>query len=723
MSLDPNSSPASRPTAAWRPLGTFDSEQAIGQDEPGGMREAAWVALVLLLHLVLFVSLAREVAWTTDEPLYVRTGRLLVEDEERWGTEAERAHGPLAFLAAQLFVGEFDPNELESVRVPARLGMGLYALLLLGVIWAWSRAAWGPRGALISLLFATLDPTLAGFAPLVITDVALAASALFAFWSLWRWLRQPSPLNLTIWGVATGLMLATKFTALILVCAMPLIVLSDALVFRNTPQLSGIPRARWRALWSAVIGLGLAGVVALFVLHATYLFSKPLAYTAYETLRSEPLRALAGTAPGPFLLGLLPGPFVLGVDFQLSYVPNAKMPFLGSSEPSRLYYPLAFLVKTPIPELILFGLAFGCLWRSRGRSRLFLCLSVPGLVLLGYLTFLSERKQFRYLFSALPPLFVALGCLGQPAWTRRPWSRGLTGALALWMMLCTARAWPDFLGYFNAFVGGPGGAYRVFADDAIDWNQHPQGPALLEERYPDLRELRAAEAPAFGTLVVRARRIGGGKGSLGEGGRHWLQAFEPIDHLGSAWLVFRVQPESFRMRSEGGDGQAAMEETLAWIDAGDLDAAEAALGRSVESKAAGAMGELIRALRAWESHPADRVDEIHIAKTLVRLGLFRRAEPFLERIEGQQPVLAALLLARIGRESRALDLLRDQQAQAGLKPAETLFFASLLMGQGLYLEALEWLDRVPPPLSAGARVQDLRREAEILGFSAEKLLR
>ncbi len=128
------------------------SEAAPRSAVPGGLVVAAVVALLVALHVGFLWHAAAAVAWTADEPNYLGAGHALWTDFG-FTTRVERLHGPLPFLANHLFVDATQPIDLAAARLPARLGMLPFALLLLDTKDAWLLLSlvWG--GATLGLLF------------------------------------------------------------------------------------------------------------------------------------------------------------------------------------------------------------------------------------------------------------------------------------------------------------------------------------------------------------------------------------------------------------------------------------------------------------------------------------------------------------------------------------------------------------------------------------------
>jgi hypothetical protein len=144
------------------------------------------------------------------------------------------------------------------------------------------------------------------------------------------------------------------------------------------------------------------------------------------------------------------------------------------------YFPIAFLVKTPLPLLVLLGLALVTLRRHRGETTSELFLLIPPAVY----TLMVLARHFnighRHILPVYPFLFILAGRCATLAWgppaqsmasRERTWLRILVAALFLWHAGGTLRVHPHHLAFFNELAGGPAGGYRVLADSNLDWGQ------------------------------------------------------------------------------------------------------------------------------------------------------------------------------------------------------------------------------------------------------------
>ncbi|HEY6353767.1 MAG TPA: phospholipid carrier-dependent glycosyltransferase, partial [Burkholderiaceae bacterium] len=169
---------------------------------------------------------------TWDEPEHLAAG---VELLDRGIYEYDTEHPPLGriFMALGPYLagarsfdtpgpegtGEgvdilYSGGNYERYLTLARLGMLPFLALLLFVTWLWARALFASHGtALLAVLLLASAPPILGNGALASLDVAAAATMLLAFYALQRWIVSGSHKDAVFFGLAAGVAVATKFSA------------------------------------------------------------------------------------------------------------------------------------------------------------------------------------------------------------------------------------------------------------------------------------------------------------------------------------------------------------------------------------------------------------------------------------------------------------------------------------------------------------------------------
>jgi hypothetical protein len=148
---------------------------------------------------------------------------------------------------------------------------------------------------------------------------------------------------------------------------------------------------------------------------------------------------------------------------------------LGEISPNGfwLYFPVAFLVKTPVPTLLIIILAIVYQLTSR-RPKVsgthFLL--VPVAVLFCFAIWSRLNVGWRHILPMYPLLFVWLGGMVSVMWrSERRSTRLVLYCLGVWLVTSTLMAYPNYLAYFNEAAGGSKNGRSILVDSNLDWGQ------------------------------------------------------------------------------------------------------------------------------------------------------------------------------------------------------------------------------------------------------------
>jgi 4-amino-4-deoxy-L-arabinose transferase-like glycosyltransferase len=328
-----------------------------------------------------------------------------------------------------------DPHRLIFL---GRLPMIWLTLLLGGLLFHWGRLLVGPRAGLMAAALILLDPNLLAHGRLITGDVVLTFFFTLALYAFWQHLRQGRWSGLLLLGLALGLAAAVKYNAVLLLPIMGIWALAVA-GQRRSPRLL-----------AELVG---AGLIAWLIVWVVYRFS---------------LQPLPG---GAFWDDLL---------WQLTYQEQTHGAYLWGDYSATgwwYYFPIAFLLKTPLLHLLLLlgGIAV-CLKRGR-RAAVFstsLFLLWGALLYLAFSMGMGLNIGYRYLIPLLPLLwlFVAVtlvdwrdsAMFGPPSLTQASGNRPIRPERVFWLqvvIVITALVllwtpltwWPDYIPYFNQLAG------------------------------------------------------------------------------------------------------------------------------------------------------------------------------------------------------------------------------------------------------------------------------
>jgi hypothetical protein len=285
--------------------------------------------------------------------------------------------------------------------------------------------------------------------------------------------RRPGALRTATLGLALGLALLSKFTALLLP---PLLFLAGASLPRLARRSPGVTLG-WLEL-STRTRLARAAFVfalALLVLNVGYGFEGSGTPLRDQALEHPLLRTLAAMPLGALPLPV-PAEFVRGFDDQAAQASGHFSVYLRgelSREGWWYYYPLALLLKLPLPFFLLLGalalaMATGAL---RSTPLLVGALGFPLLSLAFFAALTNIDIGVRYLLFLLPFFYLAIAHLALLP-SSRCVARALIGMCLLWYVATSALGAPHYLAYFSDWAGGWKQGHRWLADSNLDWGQY-----------------------------------------------------------------------------------------------------------------------------------------------------------------------------------------------------------------------------------------------------------
>ena len=360
---------------------------------------------------------------------------------------------PESQLFGQMFVydGTNNGNAMllagRCVQIALALGVGL-------VIFFWVRAATGQDiAALAGLALWVFNPNALAHGHLVTTDISVTLAMSAAIYLMARFLEDPTDRNILYCGIATGVALLMKFTAITLA---PIYLVLVALSWRRL-ALSPAKLLRF-----ALIGFAATWAVILIVNFPHWIPAPPL----------PAAQATALGVPGWFQTLrplLIPPDFFKGLALTLGHSRAGHEGYLlgeWSHDGWWYYYPVAFCLKSPVAFLILLAIAAGVFvkqFRNRRPLEYVPWLAVAVFVFLAMTS--KVNIGVRHLLPVIPLLCIGIGC-AIPAIHRR-----LVGGLLIWQVIVTTLAFPTYLPFMSEAVGGAQNGHRYLLDSNYDWGQ------------------------------------------------------------------------------------------------------------------------------------------------------------------------------------------------------------------------------------------------------------
>jgi hypothetical protein len=378
--------------------------------------------------------------------------------------------------ARALFFASDNPTQLllsRSRLVAVGLGM-----LLISLVFVFLHRYYGSPTAFLGAGLTAFLPDVLAHGGIAYNDIPAAAVFFAAVWALDSAIRSGTVPRAVLASVLVALALNTKFSSLLL-GPVAVVLLGLELLRRRRDR----SRFLLRSCWLLLLGTGIIYLGAVAVHLGDFRLE-----SFRVGLASNIAYAASGGAQPPWLLGRLhPG----GVWY---------------------FYPVAFLIKTPVAFHALCLLSLGAFVASRPSWSPFLESplrgpAVAGVVVLASLLTSNLQIGFRHASPLLPFLVVgvAVGCMS----AAQRWGRGAALATATLAMLHTASAlswYPHFLPYVSEYSGDRDRGHRLISDSSHDWGQGlvELGRFMDEEGIPSiyLSYFGSAHPTAYGVRYV-----------------------------------------------------------------------------------------------------------------------------------------------------------------------------------------------------------------------------
>jgi hypothetical protein len=515
-----------------------------------GLQVAGVACLLIVLALQLALSARRE-SQTWDEACHIFAGYNNWKNAN-FGDNPE--HPPLVKLLATLpllrlplkvpphpgvFSKEEDfltatqfvySNDAETIVFRTRMAAALLTLLLALLVFAVAQEMFGPIPAFIALALLVFEPNILAHGAVVTTDVGFSCFLLATVYAFYRYVKKPTAGRLALTGLAAGLGLATKHSAILIPPILFVLALCE--VLRGGDASADVRAGRSRQVLRLLGAILVIGVIAVAILWSCYGFHfHPKAgvdagtrVIEYAGRLKSPVQAkMIQTAarwrllPQSYLFGLADVGFT--ADFSHTYL-------LGKVYPHGVwtYFPVAFAIKTTLGLLILLALVPLSLARSRGDDRgddygrELLFLLVPAAIYFGVAMASGMNIGVRHILPVYPFLMI-LAAWG--AWKliqrQRHWAY-VVALLLVWNVVSSARTFPVYLAYSNELWGGPSQTYRYLSDSNADWGQQLKAA----HKYLDARQVKSCWFAYFAAVVVEPTYYG-------------VQC-KPLTTIASVWL-------------------------------------------------------------------------------------------------------------------------------------------------------------------------------------------
>ncbi len=548
------------------------------------------VLTAVVLILLAGVSVCRIVSTyhvfnqTTDEPASLAPG---IEWIQKGTYEIDPIHPPLARVAAA--VGPYlsglrltgtgsvwdqgtaillENNQYLHELSLARMGVLPFFLIATFLVWYWAQTRYGQVQGLLAALLFTTTPLILGHAGQATTDIAITATLTGALLAGVDLLEQPSYARAAVFGLAVGLAILSKFSALVFLptCGCALLAWRFLLGRRKEESAPISRHFPW------VRGGAVAVLVLCLTIWAGYRFSfdplldgpvRPRPALDHLVGQQGRLHDLAYTVSGAVRVPA--SAFFHGLGATREHAVNGHKGYLLGQVRNKgwwYFFLVALGVKTPIPFLILIALGSVYLVRSSWReSNWATAAPVVAAVALVLVCMPSTIDIGTRHLLPIYPLFAMIGGVG--AW--RLWHLAkpkIVGPVLLvlllsWQLAASFQAHPDYFAYFNEFAGQH--PEKILIDSDLDWGQDVfRLSSALRERHVDKFSIAYAGSadldhfglppyrllepnqPTTGWIAISLLRLKTGGVNVPTDSFAWLEAYKPVCVVGRSILLYHL---------------------------------------------------------------------------------------------------------------------------------------------------------------------------------------
>jgi hypothetical protein len=502
-------------------------------------RKSLWIALgVLSLLAIMIAEIAfsvRQESLTWDEGDHLYAGYMSLKEHD-YSLNPE--HPPMAKMVAAL---PLLPLDLKHARVPnpdfkgmayysgremlfrngpanggkydadtlifrAHMAIMIFMLLLAVLTFFAGWEMFGLGAGFIAMARVVFEPSMLTNAPYVTTDSAASCMFFATVFAFYRYVKAPSILRLALTGLAAGLALAAKHSAILLLPMLVLLIVGE-LVGRWWMEHSG------EGSLKPSIGkqsLRLAGALAVIVMIAvTVLWSFYGFRYGMRPDGSAMEPSMASTAAGlkPFVGGailhlanwhVLPESYLYGL-IDVQRVANWMPSYIFGKLHAHgvwYYFPVVLALKFTLGAMGLLAITLWALVKGKLRRwREVWFLMVPVAV---YLTVAMSSPLNIGVRHILPTFAFLLTLAAGGAWTMvrqdRRWGYAVA-VLLLAHVVSSARMFPNYMPYANELWGGPSHTHEYLSDSATDWGQELKWTKTYLDRHA-IKECWFAYFPA-----------------------------------------------------------------------------------------------------------------------------------------------------------------------------------------------------------------------------------
>lgn len=470
---------------------------------------------------------------------------MLKGNPSRVNPEKDNSKMPVSVLNAlpRAIEQYFNPKLVKNDNGVSDILMGRYitlffSLLIILLVFTWSRELYGINAGLFSAFLFVCCPNNIANAVLVTTDTYSVFFLLATMFFLWRYCNSKQHRDFVLMAVMLALSQLVKQSLFHLYILVPLCIVIFSVVNKEKIQFVSTVKKLF-----IVVGMSWLVINLGFLFWHWY---KPLhAYTFMSNLFRNVQLILPGWLPVPlsesFITGLDQAKFYdqLGGGFSQSSFANVTIMGHSSTGGSFWYYYfVSIFFKTPIAYFIIIGWATYLLvvkssFKSFINNQFFLLAPIFYFLLL--MSFLYKTQcGIRHIIFIYPLLFIYCGYVVNK-FTSIQNRLALIG-LSIWLLISVGGYFNNYYPYTNEFIGRKENAWKYVGSANLNFTQ---AEWLLDDylhHHPEIN--RAPETAQVGKFVLSVDNY---LDVWNTGKYKWLRKITPIGEVHYSYLLFDVK--------------------------------------------------------------------------------------------------------------------------------------------------------------------------------------
>jgi 4-amino-4-deoxy-L-arabinose transferase-like glycosyltransferase len=435
------------------------------------------------------------------------------------------------------FIYKINDNKADKIIFLSRIFPIILTLLLILCVYLWSKKLVGPLWALVPTFFVALSPNIIAHGHYVTTDIGATLGFIIGLWSYSSYLQKQTKKSLILAGVAFGFSQLLKFSTFLLIPLFLFFSLVNWWFKSHQKELPIFSKNSLKILLKNILNLLVIffiGYLLVWLVYIIFTINYPLEKQVSDT--ESILKSFAG---GPDPQWRKCPPYGIGmrclanIDIWMSSIPIIRglaqyllgvlmviqrsaggntAYFLGDISGAGwwYYFPIVYLLKEPIPSLILVALGIFLAVRNlyhqtkekrtnRFYNYLYEKFDLFAILSTAIFYWLYSIKStlnigFRHILPTIPLLYI-LATVSIKNWIDNqnqnerdfPWYQKILSSfkdivrkslkitlvvfLLVWLFAETIIASPYFLSYFNQIGKGVWGGYQYVTDSNYDWGQ------------------------------------------------------------------------------------------------------------------------------------------------------------------------------------------------------------------------------------------------------------